>query len=298
MAVVHPSIQDSLTKRPIFSLAFAASFLTLHSRSRYIAIAHTAMAGIIRDAPFGQLVRLITKDRFFSYREERPGFQGDWDQVVSKLEEKAPTSSDTSDITPQIADVSHANAPSREDREVDLRLSTIPTARSSDGAASIATRTTTREQTRPWSRERFEVEQEEAAERQQSNIIIPQKTAEGVILVGWYTTDDPENPQNWSSRKKAFVASIIFAYTFAIYAASAIYISAIPQIMEKFGIGQTKASLGLAIYVLGYGLGPMVSQVHIFDRGRRDSTNSGPFIPRSSRHCRSWLLLAEICLTS
>jgi DHA1 family multidrug resistance protein-like MFS transporter len=68
-----------------------------------------------------------------------------------------------------------------------------------------------------------------------------------------------QNPQNWNSWKKAWVALIIFLYTFAVYMASAIYTSAEPMVMEKFGVGQAKASLGLSMYVLGYGFGPMVS---------------------------------------
>ncbi|RVX75323.1 hypothetical protein B0A52_00676 [Exophiala mesophila] len=216
------------------------------------------MADLLRDAPFGQLVRLITKNGFFAYPDERPGFQDDWNQIVSNVAEKKPMASGATANTPQDAGVADAIPPGKEDLEADLRLSIIPTARSSDGSVRISTRTNTREATRPFSRERLEVEQQEAAQRQESSIIIPQTTEEGLILVTWYTTDDPENPQNWSSRKKVFVATILCAYTFAVYAASAIYISAIPQIMEKFVIGQTKASLGLAIYVLGYGLGPMI----------------------------------------
>ena len=34
--------------------------------------------------------------------------------------------------------------------------------------------------------------------------------------------------------------------------------------MEKFGVGQSKASLGLSMYVLGYGFGPMVSFLSYF----------------------------------
>jgi MFS transporter, DHA1 family, multidrug resistance protein len=38
-----------------------------------------------------------------------------------------------------------------------------------------------------------------------SSPIIPAHLKDGTILVDWYTTDDPENPQSWSSSKKAFV---------------------------------------------------------------------------------------------
>ncbi len=35
--------------------------------------------------------------------------------------------------------------------------------------------------------------------------IIPEKLDDGTVLVDWYDTDDPENPQNWSLGKKSFV---------------------------------------------------------------------------------------------
>ena len=49
------------------------------------------------------------------------------------------------------------------------------------------------------------MEQEEANLRERNMPIIAQRNDEGGILVDWYTTDDPANPQNRSSMKKAFV---------------------------------------------------------------------------------------------
>lgn len=126
------------------------------------------------------------------------------------------------------------------------------------GGYSIISRATTREQTSQYTRERFEVEQEEAVDRQETTVIQPQKTTDGIILVDWYTTDDPANPQNWSPMKKFGAALNIFFYTFVVYCASAIYTSSEPGVMERFGVGQSKASLGLSMFVLGYGTGPLV----------------------------------------
>lgn len=61
----------------------------------------------------------------------------------------------------------------------------------------------TRTSTAAYTRERFEVEQAIAAEKTKSIAIAPTKTTDGVILVDWYTTDDPANPQNWPTSKKA-----------------------------------------------------------------------------------------------
>ena len=78
------------------------------------------------------------------------------------------------------------------------------------------------------------------------------------------------NPQNWSQKKKAFVALQIDLYTFAVYAGSAIYVSSELQVMARFGVADFKASLGLALYVLGYGIGPLLwspmSEIPAFGR--------------------------------
>ncbi|PWY88949.1 MFS general substrate transporter [Aspergillus heteromorphus CBS 117.55] len=97
-----------------------------------------------------------------------------------------------------------------------------------------------------------------AADDASSKPIAPTKTADGTILVDWYTTHDPDNPQNWSSGRKLFVVFQIYFYTLAVYMGSSIYTPGTPQIQARFGVSPTAASLGLALYVLGYGVGPLL----------------------------------------
>ncbi|GAA84884.1 caffeine resistance protein [Aspergillus luchuensis IFO 4308] len=78
------------------------------------------------------------------------------------------------------------------------------------------------------------------------------------LVIDWSGPDDPENPQNWSTFKKLFVSSLIWLLTFAIYIGSAIYTPGIPGVCEQFGVSRVAATLGLTLFVLGYGLGPMV----------------------------------------
>ncbi|KAL6365286.1 hypothetical protein LRP88_01272 [Fusarium phalaenopsidis] len=47
-------------------------------------------------------------------------------------------------------------------------------------------------------------------------------------------------------------------YTFTIYCGSSIYVPSTEQVTESFDVSETVASLGLALYVLGYGLGPLL----------------------------------------
>ncbi|KAF3808242.1 Transporter mfs1 [Colletotrichum gloeosporioides] len=76
--------------------------------------------------------------------------------------------------------------------------------------------------------------------------------------VGWYAPDDPENPRNWTNRSRVLITLIICLYTFAIYTSSAIYISAIEDVIVEFDVTHVEASLGLALFVLGYGVGPLL----------------------------------------
>jgi DHA1 family multidrug resistance protein-like MFS transporter len=43
-----------------------------------------------------------------------------------------------------------------------------------------------------------------------------------------------------------------------VYTSSAIYVPSEQGIMEHFGVGDFKASMGLALFVLGYGIGPLI----------------------------------------
>ncbi|KAG5748345.1 hypothetical protein H9Q70_008968 [Fusarium xylarioides] len=86
----------------------------------------------------------------------------------------------------------------------------------------------------------------------------PNVTENGVILVDWYSGQDPENPQNWSNLRRALIGLIICFYTFVVYLSSAIYSPSVEGVMEKFGVSNLEATLGLAMYVLGYGIGPLL----------------------------------------
>ncbi len=59
-------------------------------------------------------------------------------------------------------------------------------------------------------------------------------------------------------------------YTVAAYGASSMYTSGIEGVMEEFHVGTAAATLGLAIYVIGYGIGPLffapMSEIALFGR--------------------------------
>jgi MFS transporter, DHA1 family, multidrug resistance protein len=100
--------------------------------------------------------------------------------------------------------------------------------------------------------------QSHTVERVKSIPVVPKRTKDGAILVDWYYTDDPMNPHNWSNRKRFAVSLIICLYTFVVYTSSAIYTTSNQGIMKAFHVSEIKATLGLALYVLGYGIGPLI----------------------------------------
>ena len=60
---------------------------------------------------------------------------------------------------------------------------------------------------------------------------------------------------NWSLAKKVFVTFEICLLTFSVYIGSAIYTAGIETVVKDFGVSQVAATLGLTLFVAGYGLG-------------------------------------------
>lgn len=196
------------------------------------AIDPMTLGAYIRDAPFGQLVRLLTHNKYFQYPEEKPDFKlpEPWIQLMNG-----------SDVQ---ADEKPEEQPSR------------PSA-SSDEETAVLSRTSTLSTT-PFTEARLEAEARDEIERVKSMPIVPTRTKDGAVLVDWYYTDDAENPHNWSNSKRAWMTTLICLYTFVVYTTSAIYTSSLQGVMEEFNVNSLVGTLGLSLYVLGYGIGPLV----------------------------------------
>ncbi|KAJ5428759.1 Major facilitator superfamily domain general substrate transporter [Penicillium cf. griseofulvum] len=116
-----------------------------------------------------------------------------------------------------------------------------------------------------------------------------------LIPVTWVSDEDAENPYNWSATRKVAVTTLIWCdrdtahsagrllidvrvvsthsrctagrqYTFqaksmlnhANVDKGVVLLTLHRQVMEEFGVSEVVASLGLALYVLGYGIGPLL----------------------------------------
>ncbi|KAI1025072.1 hypothetical protein LB504_009746 [Fusarium proliferatum] len=72
------------------------------------------------------------------------------------------------------------------------------------------------------------------------------------------TPNVTENGIILSNLSRGLIGLIICFYTFVVYLSSAIYSPSVEGVMKKFGVSNLESSLGLAIYVLGYGIGPLL----------------------------------------
>ncbi|KAK5998243.1 MFS-type transporter pyvG [Cladobotryum mycophilum] len=207
------------------------------------------MADIIRDAALGQIIRWATNNRYLQYPEEKSDFKlpEPWLQLINNPDAPLPSSSSGSSSASSVLQEKTPEAPSSPSQSP-------PTTTEAGQSHSHPPRTDLEDMTQ----ERLAEDEQHNLEKTKSIPVVPQRTKDGAILVDWYYTDDAENPYNWSNKKRALIAVIICLYTFVVYTTSAIYTTSEQGIMQRFGVGEIKATLGLSLYVLGYGVGPLI----------------------------------------
>lgn len=226
---------------------------------------------MIREAPLGQLIRLVTRNKYMKYPEEEADFKlpDCWVEAMNNpnagMEDisndtETPASSASSTVADPDASRDQIKekdegGPVPEHEEKEDASAPEPSRRNSQLQMH---RTISREVTRTYSRDRYEQEMQHEIEKVKSIPIAPKRTKSGAILVDWYYSDDAENPHNWTNNKRLGISLLICLYTFVVYTSSAIYTSSTEGVMSHFGVSQIKATLGLSLYVLGYGIGPLI----------------------------------------
>ncbi|TFK54036.1 MFS transporter [Heliocybe sulcata] len=194
------------------------------------------MSDLFRETFVGSILNIASKGRICSYPEQRPGFRApehcypEWQaahpDAINQYGHRPSTSSSASEqtaIDPK-AGANQEKGPT-PDQKPDSRVEEAPDPRTD----TQPTRSTPVDAEKGWDPN----------------------------LVSWYGRDDPEDPRNWSSAKKAFVTSQLCLLTFSIYIGSSIYTAGIVGVTMEFGVSQVAATLGLTLFVLGYGVGPM-----------------------------------------
>ncbi|KAF7371126.1 MFS general substrate transporter [Mycena sanguinolenta] len=177
---------------------------------------------LLRDATIGQVINYISNGRLLPYPDQRPGY------VIPKRFLNASLEQNSKEIGSDAVTLCLAASKGLTSG------ATTPFPADLERASTPATLTTPGD-----------------PDKQPLEDAIPDP-----YLVDW-EENDPDNPQNWSFKKRAFVAFEISLLTFSVYIGSAIYTPSIPGLMQGFHVSLTKATLGLTLYVLAYGIGPM-----------------------------------------
>lgn len=202
------------------------------------------MSALFRDSALGQVIRYATNNKVLLYPEERPDFQcpshyrnnagldapptprAPADNLARDVEKpplenavaaehpsgevEKPEPENAGDVAPLPQDEARPHRPESIEEpsplptpatEKDFDLTQIATSRT--GLSRVDTRVTMEKiHTR---RDLEQAYTTATLEKGPTMPIIPEKLEDGTVLVDWYDTDDPENPQNWSLRKKNFV---------------------------------------------------------------------------------------------
>ncbi|KAA8916747.1 hypothetical protein TRICI_001103 [Trichomonascus ciferrii] len=97
---------------------------------------------------------------------------------------------------------------------------------------------------------------------EEPDYVVPEKytavSDDKIIKVEWDGDDDPENPKNWPFINRLYFIFQVGLLTASIYMGSAIYTPGVLNVMDEFDISLTVGYLPLSLFVVGYGLGPMI----------------------------------------
>ncbi|KAB2570312.1 Efflux pump rdc3 [Lasiodiplodia theobromae] len=86
-----------------------------------------------------------------------------------------------------------------------------------------------------------------------------QSQDEDANLVWWDGDDDPENPMNWSTKKKWSNLGLMSCVTFITPLASSMFAPGVPQVLKTFHTtNNLVATFVVSVYILGFALGPLI----------------------------------------
>ncbi|OCT44444.1 Caffeine resistance protein 5 [Cladophialophora carrionii] len=224
------------------------------------------MAELFRDTVVGQLLRLVTGRRILKYPEERdPSI---WQRYlnVEKSSNMALHGSTSRPDQPKkellSATSSDPPTPAAEEKQEPEGAPYYDQAAPLPGSKEQMTTQSPSNKQQPPSR-RSSTSASTANDHENglvntlSNTRVDPEKGRDADIVDWYGPDDPENPMNWGTVKKVWVTFEICLLTFSVYIGSAIYSAGILDVSEVFGVSRVASTLGLTLFVLGYGVGPM-----------------------------------------
>lgn len=136
------------------------------------------MYGILRDSPFGQIVRLLTKNNYFRYAEEQDGFTHPYynaDPFPKAAEAEHSTTAATSNTGLEDAATLSSDEGDDQDCTTEIPIAGADEDVENNGAENLIERVVT-------------MQSYHEAHRMESRSIKPAQTSDGTIVVDWYTT--------------------------------------------------------------------------------------------------------------
>ena len=85
----------------------------------------------------------------------------------------------------------------------------------------------------------------------------------------WTGPNDPENPMNWPLAQRIYHTTIPALFNFIVTFGSSVYSPGVNAVSERFHVSVTVSLLGLSLYVLGLGFGPILAAPLSETFGRR-----------------------------
>ncbi|EUC38620.1 hypothetical protein COCCADRAFT_82483 [Bipolaris zeicola 26-R-13] len=91
------------------------------------------------------------------------------------------------------------------------------------------------------------------------NAIQAQEQEQDPNIVDWDGPDDPNNPQNWTAKKKWTIVATLGLVTLITPVGSSFFAPGVPQVMRAFHeTSRVMAAFVVSVYILGFAIGPLV----------------------------------------
>lgn len=113
-------------------------------------------------------------------------------------------------------------------------------------------------QTTTLAKDDVDVEAQGEREKEDALRLEREKEEQDPNLITWDGPDDPENPMNWNTKKKWIITVILGLMTFVVTFASSVFSTATIVVAELYDVSEEVAVLGTSLFVLGFGVGPLV----------------------------------------
>ncbi|PVH87179.1 putative caffeine resistance protein 5 [Cadophora sp. DSE1049] len=215
------------------------------------------MKELIRDTVFGHFLRLVTRGKVMTFEEERdPSL---WKRYIDteksgRMAHHGHTGEAEKEHGKEAKDTDDAESPVRGIWQKEDETGHGDGSRAGQNQAVLGQNGNSRNS----SETRLGSVDNGQQRNEVSGVMVDPEKGRDVSVVTWYGGHDPENPLNWSTPKKFFVTGMICLLTFSVYIGSAIYSAGTQEITQVFGVSTVAATLGLTLFVAGYGLGPMI----------------------------------------